>query len=84
MTEIRFFDVLVPQDGDCHGYDLRKGIMAGSPAEAIEKACAEWFGGDTYSGATEGVYLVAEQGALVAFEVVEARRPEVKAQVSLP
>lgn len=84
MTEIRFFDVLVPQDGECHGFDLRKGIMAETPQEAIETACKEWFGGEDYSGATEGVYLVAEQGALSAFEVVEARRPEVKAEVSLP
>lgn len=84
MTEIRFWDVLVPQGGDCHGYDIRKGIMAGTPEEAITKACAEWFGEGPYSGATEGVYFVVEEGSLTGFKVVEARRPEVVSRVSLP
>jgi len=75
------YAVFVPgaYEGVTSGYELVR-VLALNEADAIEKACAEWFG----SGAREGTYLVVPVGELVAYEVDEKRIPHVRSQVSVP
>lgn len=75
------YAVFVP--GSCEGMttglELVR-VLALDEQDAIEKACAKWYG----SGASEGTYIVARADALTAYEVDERPVPRIGAQVSLP
>ena len=75
------YSVFVPGtcEGITWGYE-RVEVLALDEADAIEKACAEWYG----TGAREGTYLVVASEHLNAYEVEERRVPNIMAEVSLP